>query len=260
MKFNTLFAAVVVGVMGVAITNAAFSSDGKSGAERLMEAARAMVTDAEVGDAASFGRNVKWLGLVSTGFVQLSSDCTPVAGDPPPGPDDRCVTTNPAPAITTWDFTDLGRITLPGKSAKSFLCHSATPIMSYGMTNGTGVNGTGRFFHRGRIRIESPVLLDPALIDPATSLPYNGGFDVSLPSYRDLRTLEPGEISSQSIQATRGCIAGLVSKKSLVESGLTEAQANEFFKQPITIRIGSSGSSSFVDFAAINFGVRITGD
>ncbi len=65
-------------------------------------AAKAAPTDAEVGDANSFGRDVKWLGLLQSGSVSFQSDCTPAPGDPPPGPDDRCVTLNAAPAATSF--------------------------------------------------------------------------------------------------------------------------------------------------------------
>jgi hypothetical protein len=69
-------------------------------------------TAAEVGDADSFGSRVVWMGLAGTGAVFSSSDCTPDPNNPL-GPDDRCVTLIPAPAMTSFDFRDLGRITLP---------------------------------------------------------------------------------------------------------------------------------------------------
>lgn len=249
---SKLLTAALAGALVLLVTQATAQSGGGGGGSRP--------TDAEVGDAASFGRNVKWLGLATTGFVQLSSDCTPDP-DSPLGPDDRCVTLNPAPATTVFDFPDLGRITIPGRSANSLLCHWATPIISYSMSNPTGVAALSRITVRGRIRVESPVLANPALINPNTGEPFGGGIDTSLPTYRDFDTMQPGEFSSQSITPTRACIAGFFTKKALVETyGLSAAQANDIFNQPLTIRVGISGNASLVDSGGINFGVRITGD
>src|SRR5690349_10993082 len=54
--------------------------------------ANAAVTDADVGDADSFGRNLRWLGLTDMG-VELTSDCTGI----PTG----CQVLAAAPAITS---------------------------------------------------------------------------------------------------------------------------------------------------------------
>src|SRR5688572_372297 len=79
------------------------------------------VTDATVGDAASFGRNVKWLGLLS-GYGRLSADCTADPADTSP-----CQTLAPAPSGTGFDFPAVDSITIPGRSANSLLCHTQTP-------------------------------------------------------------------------------------------------------------------------------------
>ncbi|KFN41198.1 hypothetical protein [Arenimonas oryziterrae] len=220
----------------------------------------AAVTDESVGDADSFGRVVHWIGVVSTGSVLLTSDCTP---DPdfPLGVDDRCLVVNPDAVVTSFDYPDLGRITLPANSSNSMLCHWATPIMTYTFNNPTGVRQNARFLVRGKFRIESPVLNNPALIDPTTELPFNGGFDVLLPTYRDYRSIEPGQNATHTIQYSRDCISGLVSKRSLIETyGLTPAQANNFFNRKITIRAGLTGQTNMVSNASIIFGTRFQGD
>ena len=59
---------------------------------------------------------------------------------------------------------------------------------------------------------------------------------------------------------SRHCIGGLVSKRSLVASGLSETQAKQFFKKPMTITFGSSGTLRIVDFANYFYGIRLYGD
>ena len=55
-------------------------------------------SEASVGDADSFGNRVVWIGLLGTGLVTLTGDCTSV----PLGPDDRCVTLPPYGAPTPF--------------------------------------------------------------------------------------------------------------------------------------------------------------
>lgn len=215
------------------------------------------VTVEEVGDAGSFGKPVKWLGLMS-GFVYLAADCTPAPGDPA---DPACITLNPAPATTAFNATDLASITLPGKSAETLLCHWQTPVVSYRLANDTLGVQVANFRATPRYRIESEVLDDPALINLTTGLPFGGQFEIGLTSFAKSKVIEPGYFESETLTGTRMCIGGMVSKAALVEQyGLTEAQATQFFRKPITITLGISGQARMVDSASINFGTRITGD
>lgn len=225
--------------------------------------AKAGPTDAEVGDAESFGRNVKWLGLLQAGFVSLQTDCTPIPGDPPPGPDDRCVTLNPAPATTSFDLPDIGRIKLPARASSSLLCHWLSPIASYTLQNTTGVfQPNAQIRLQPYIVIENPVLADPALIDPTTGLPFGGRLESSFAAtYRDSMSMQPGERQSRQWSESRTCIAGFISKRNLVEGyGLTDAQARNFFRSEMTLRFGVRGSASLVTNASVIYGLRVTGD
>jgi len=224
---------------------------------------KAAPTPEEVGDADSFGRNVIWDGLLQSGTVTLTGDCTPLPGDPPPGPDDRCVTLNAAPAITPFDLPDIGRMTLPPKASKSLLCHWLTPINFYQFNNTTAAtqfNASIRL--TPYIIVESEVLLDPALIDPGTGLPFGGRLESGFAaSYADVRTLEAGERASLRYSHSRTCIAGFLSKRNLIEGyGLTEAQANQIFKKKIVLRFGLRGSASLVTDAFLIYGLRVMGD
>ncbi len=219
-------------------------------------------TAAQVGDADTFGRNVVYAGLISSGTVTMAADCTPVAGDPPPGPDDRCVTMNPAPAITTFDLPDIGRMWLPGKSSHNILCHWLSPIVIYSLYNGAGATANGRITLTPYLKIESEVLNDPTLIDPNTGLPYGGVLETGFAaSYQSSHTLAAGERDTERFSESRVCIAGTISRQGLIEGyGFTDAQVDKFFKKPMTLKFGLRGSAALVDFASLIYGLRIMGD
>lgn len=219
-------------------------------------------TAAQVGDADTFGHTVIWDGLISTGTINFAADCTPAPGDPAPGPDDRCVTLNPAPAVTTFDLPDIGRIWLPGKSSHNILCHWTSANGAYSLFNGTGVSANGRIRLTPYLRIESTVLNDPSLIDPNTGLPFAGVLETAPgTTYSDAKTMAPNARDTQRFSDSRVCIAGAISRQGLIDGyGLTNAQVDAFFKNPMTIKFGLRGSASLVDFASMIYGVRIMGD
>lgn len=214
-------------------------------------------TAEEVGDADSFGRNVKFIGLASASAT-LANDCTPPPGEPA---DPNCRVLAPAPGITTFALPDLDTVTLPARATRSLICHSQTPVTNYGFLNPGPDAGPARFSLRATYRFESTVLDDPALIDPNTGLPFGGGFDQILTSIIDTRTLQPGESASRFDTGTRACIGGVISRQFLVDAlGLSDAQAREFFRRPITIRVGIAGNAQRLSGAGINLGVRFYGD
>jgi hypothetical protein len=220
----------------------------------------ATAVGSEVGDPDSFGRNVRYIGTMQSGTITLSSDCTP---DPssPPGPDDRCITTAPAPLLTPIHVTDVGRVVIPGRATHSLICHWQTPIVVYGFQNPTGVfQADGRFVVTPTYTIQNEVLNDPALLDPATGLPYGGQFEVGLSGIRRERGLQPGESQVEREGGTRACIGGIVSAQMLRGMGLTEAQVTEFFKHDTVITMNMTGQAKFVEFASIIYGVRFVGD
>jgi len=219
----------------------------------------AKLTDADVGDADSFGKRVVWIGLVSTGTVTLTSSCAPLPGDPPPGPNDRCIEVLPNGTLTTQSYVDLGHITLPGNSAQTLICHSATPLIAYTFANPSATNQQGQFVVRSTYRIESSAL--NSAVDP-DGTPLNGVLDItSLPAYRDTHTLVPGASELHQVQPTRTCIEGIVSRSTLMTSyGLTDAQAKAFFANPVTIRAGVSIQARNVSNAGVTVGTRFTAD
>jgi hypothetical protein len=215
------------------------------------------LTVEEVGDPGTFGKPVKWLGLLSINMT-LTDNCSPVVGEPAL---ENCIELAPAPATTTINAPDLASITLPGRSTESMICHWQTPIVSYSFANLTGAPAQYAFRLFPTYRLESEVLDDPALINPATGLPFGGSLSVSLPAINRFGTMQDGEFEVDYASGTRACIGGLVSQRSLVDQwGLTPAQARRFFRRPVTIVMGLNGNARLVDGASINFGTRFVGD
>jgi hypothetical protein len=229
----------------------------------LMIAAAAQAappTVEEVGDPDSFGRDVIYLGNAQTANVALQSDCTP---DPmfPPAPNDRCIVLNAQPAATSFNEDGLATLQLPAESTKSLVCFALTPNHNFEFNNLTGVaQPNARYNARAVITIENEVLDDPTLIDPNTGLPYGGKMTLPLSTYSESRSIAAGEREQKSLFLSRHCIGGLVSKRSLVGSGLSETQAKQFFKKPMKFTFGASGTVQIVDFANYFYGIRLYGD
>ena len=213
----------------------------------------------EVGDIDSFGRAAKYLGLVQV-TVALQSDCTTDPLNPPP-PNERCVVVNPAPEATNFSERDLAVIRLPARSTNSLLCHTLTPGLSFGFYNGTGADQYGYVSARALITVESEVLNDPTILNPSTGQPYGGKLETSLSTYHEDKMLAPNAYESKTMFLTRHCIGGFLSKQALVQGyGLTEAQAAELFRKPITLRFGASGSTQMTEYLHYLYGMRIYGD
>jgi hypothetical protein len=276
MKLKTLAAALVIsGLAASAMTVAATSKSPatrsadlkaqvgamKKESQAAKAAQTAGVASTDVGDSDSFGRNAKWIGLMSSGTIYLSDladDCDPVNFQG--GPDDHCVVLNAQPATTTFNFTDVGRMVIPAKSANSLFCHVQTPISSSLLQNYATPNLTARVVFNPSFTFENEVLNDPSIIDPATGLPYAGKITFTLPGISHQLSLQPGENFFGRDDESRVCINGMISKTQLKAAGLTDAQATNFFKKDTIVTMGIAGSARGVVFASIINNVRWMGD
>lgn len=218
--------------------------------------ATAAPTAEEVGDVDSFGRKVVWLG-VTQGNVQLAATC-----EPPSDPRSGCQVLAAAPTPTAFNFTDLASIKLPGKASNSLLCYWFSPYLQVRYGNPTGTPAVARLTYAPSLTIESPVLDDPALIDPTTGAPFGGRLTSGMTSSERFETpLAPGMVLNERSRDSAVCIAGFLTRRSLVDLyGLTDAQAREVFRKPITVRLNVSGSVQYVDNASLVFGLRVVGD
>ena len=219
--------------------------------------AAAAPTIEEVGDVDSFGRAVRWLGVTQMDVVL--SDVCPVPGG---NPEAACVALNPAPASTAFAFEDVARIELPGKAADSLLCHWLSPFLNIEWNNPTAVPATARLTYQPTLTVESEVLDDPSLIDPGTGLPFGGRLTTAMTASEHFEVpLDAGQSLDERMRDSAVCIAGFLSRRALVNNyGLTEAQAKQFFKKPITVRMNISGEVQYVGNASLIFGLRIVGD
>ena len=267
MKLNALVVALATaGLAASAIAAAKAPSKQEFRALKAeMAAAKvesaAAVSASDVGDADSFGRYAKYIGLMSSGAINLADDCTP---DPdfPPGPDDHCIVLNPQPAVTTFNIPDVARMVIPAKSSNSLFCHWQTPISVTQWQNLTaGPIANARIVYTPSYTFQNAVLNDPSLIDPTTGLPFGGKLTQTLAGIRHHQTLQPGDIKLERDSDTRSCIAGMISKQQLKDGfGLTDAQATNFFKNDTVVTMNLTGQAQGVVFSSIIVGTRWLGD
>lgn len=214
---------------------------------------------ADVGDPDSFGRRVRYVGLIASEFVDLE---TPGGCQATTDPGYECVTLNPQPQSTTFSFNDMGHITLPARATHSLLCFQMTALNTWQFKNDTTTPQMARIVLDESVTIENPLLADPSLIDPTTGQPFNGKLTSRIGlAARHWATLQPGAEVGDSGWVTRGCQGGAISKSALKQIyGLPDAIVNQFFQKPMTIRVNASGQAQLVEFAGVTFGVRFYGD
>jgi hypothetical protein len=278
MKLKVLVAAIAAaGLAATAVATTVAATSAKTRSAAVKAEARAVRKDlqqakveaatavgSEVGDPHSFGRYAKYIGLMNSGAIYLTEFAEECVEDPefPFGPDDRCVVLNPQPAVTTFDFPDVGRMVIPAKASTTLFCHTQTPIASTFLYNGTAAQmSSARIVYNPNFTFENVVLADPSLINPVTGLPFNGKLTTTLAGIRHQLTLQPNESFLGRDDETRFCIAGMVSKRQLIETyGLTDAQATEFFKKDTIVTMGISGQAQGVISSSIINNVRWLGD
>ncbi|QGX39649.1 hypothetical protein [Permianibacter aggregans] len=250
---------VITALLGHGVLAADFKPLREPETERPLASMKAMAaapTVDEVGDVDSFGRKVKWAGVGQTIAVTADPACVPDEFN-------RCIATSSGGAFASFDQRDLETIVLPAKSVHSLVCHHITPFYFYQFMNSTGSQQTGaQLLLTPYVTVYNDVLNDPAAIDPNTGLPYGGQleFSMAVTSWQQ-RTLEPGEQHLQRENYSRHCIAGLLSKQSLIANwGLPEALANKFFKNDTKIVFHLRGSHNFIETAQFFYGIRLTVD
>ncbi len=223
-------------------------------------AGEAAVTEDQVGDADSFGRDKIYLGVSQTTPVVVQADCT---GSPP---EEVCIEHLPAPATTSVDEFDLGMIELPDRASNSLLCFTFTQFSTWLWGNTTGSTQTGSMGLLLTVQIENDVLngltnsdgfpFNGSLFLDNTGAPFPEGILVSTRQ----NTLPDGAFEIQRERTTRSCTGGLVSARSLRAEGLTDAQIKDFFKEPMTVRFGVRGTVRMTEVAIFFGGIRIYGD
>jgi hypothetical protein len=207
----------------------------------------------DVGDPYSFGKPVKFLGFTQILGAGFSADCT---GSEP----NTCVTSPPQPEQASFNFPDQVAVKLPGDRNRTLLCFSVTNLSDVTFRNDLSTPQRAMISATATVTIESDFLNDPTLIDPATGLPYAGQMRTGSSLIFDEHTIHPGDRDLKFMPSTRSCIAGNINKRQLLANGWTDGQISQFFRKPMTIRFGASGSARMIESANIFYGVRIYGD
>jgi hypothetical protein len=218
------------------------------------------LTEEEVGDVDSFGRDKTYLGVAQTTRVIIQADCSAA------GPDEICIEHAVPPASTLVDEEGLGMIELPGKASNSLLCFTFTQFSTWYWGNSTGSTQTGNMGLFLTVQVENDALIGLNDID---GNPFNGSLfldsaGVPTPSgilvSTSQHTLPAGAFELQRERTTRSCTGGIVSARLLRAHGLTEAQVKDFFNEPMTVSFGVRGSVSMTELVQFFGGIRVYGD
>jgi len=216
-------------------------------------------TAADVGDFESFGHAALYMGA-ATGSVELSPDpCTGPA--PTPGAGSQCFELLPAPALKTFSAEDICRIKLPKKATRTIIYPALNFFVNYQLNNDTGTFQTqGLFNFTAFLTIQSDALLDPSIIDPATSLPANGKMSGQFSYvYRDDRSMQILDRQRQRITLVRVGNAG-INKAALVAQGWPQSVIDAMFAGPMTVSMSMTGGAKLATDASVTANMRLFGD
>ncbi|MFC0676509.1 hypothetical protein ACFFGH_01415 [Lysobacter korlensis] len=179
---------------------------------------------------------MKWLGLMAGPTIVAGPNCTPYPGEPP---ETLCIPVDPQMGSGSGRFEDVARMTLPGRSMKSMLCHWQTPTIHASLSNTSGWDNRGAYVRvYPTITVENEVLNAAGLIDPETGAPLAGKLEIYASSAGVDALLDNGERTITRHTSSRTCIGGYLTRRNLVDYyGLTDAQAREFFLKPTTLKL-----------------------
>lgn len=218
------------------------------------------VTHEQVGDADSFGRPLKWLGIH---FLQIAFQPTCPRANAVPG--ELC---QPIPNLNSAiSFTQRSStsIELPAYAATSLICQWISPYQSVTFSNTTSTRRYGIFRTTPVVTIYSEALGDPnstTTIAPTT--PWsNGKWVMTLGSHYNnmTRPLEPGVLYNETSRNSQVCMSGILSRRALIEGyGMSEAMADDFFSKPMRLEFGVTGVIQNVQSAYLTMGTRLVGD
>jgi hypothetical protein len=209
-------------------------------------------TEDEVGDADSFNRPVTYLGLASLPTVTARRDCQGAA---------NCVTLPADNSRATVTLNNLDSVRIPGRTTNSLVCGEFPAQLNLQFWN-TGSAASSAFSRFDIVvTVANKVLEDPSLIDPTTGLPFNGRYSFVQIMNEDDPLVGVGELVRRTQVFSRGCRGGLVSRNNLKTAyGLSNAQIDEFFRNPITLTFGVKVDLVGVFRADFLVGARLYGD
>ncbi|HQU84994.1 MAG TPA: hypothetical protein PKY59_17775 [Pyrinomonadaceae bacterium] len=220
------------------------------------------VTD--VGEPDSFGKNAKFLGTATSGFVYIYYSCDPAVLlaelDLTLGADDRCLALPTPGQSVNATFNDIGRIKIPKNSADNVIYFIQSNLVNYDLTNPNSNTVFSNFSYSPTYTIESDALNDPAAIDPTTGLPMNGSFTTGVGGSQFVsKTFAGGGFETIldrfSSSATRG-----FARSYFADLGLPQNVINKLYNKPMTIKLNLRVRANFVTFGQFGYSVRFLGN
>ncbi|MFN0140797.1 MAG: hypothetical protein ACKVQW_12025 [Pyrinomonadaceae bacterium] len=229
-----------------------------------VDAGASAVSADDVGEADSFDKGVKFMGIAGSGVMYVYHSCDPAILlaelDLVLGPDDRCLAA-PNPAVTaTATFVDIARINLPARANRNVLYMINNHSINWDFSNaGPGVIN-GQMSYSPRITIESDALNDPAAIDPNTNLPMNGSYTTTGNGSKFMNmSLQPSTFNNYVESYSRANTTGL-SRHFFANLGLPTNVIDNLFNRPMTIRLGGRISVRGVGFGQFLYSARFLGN
>ncbi len=192
----------------------------------------------EFADPGIFLRPLKSVGRTNGTTLSLVADPAECDGI---GPLDRCFVLPQQPQPLTWNEQAIESLVIPAGSLRDLLVLVLWQNVDIELENNTEFPGLGRLRSRVTVTIESPVF--DGVTDPSTGLPLNGQWNVGFGQRRVVETLYPGDVHSDQINYSRILeISRGILKNNLA---LTDAQVDQFFGNPITLRMNMDGVAQY---------------
>jgi hypothetical protein len=222
------------------------------------------VDPADVGEADSFGKNVKFLGTANAGLVIIYTSCDPAVLSTDLGvvlgPDDRCLAAPDPNVLVSAQFNDIGRIKIPKNSVDNIVYLIGNHTMNYELHNANPNPFPGSLSYSPSITIESEALNDPAAIDPNTGLPMNGSYTsggIGTKTFFETLAANASKINSDSY--SRANTTGL-SRQFFTALGLPNHIVNQLYKKPMTIHLNVRLSCRLTTFGQFQYSIRALGN
>jgi hypothetical protein len=275
-KMKNLLMMVLLGFVAVQIAPAQSRQDKMKERESIrkeMAAIRAeqkdpvnaLLSASDVGEPDSFGKNVKFLGTARTGVVYVYRSCDPTIlfdelDGLTLGPDDRCMAHTVGGPTSVGTFDDLGRITIPGRSADNTIYFIINRTIDNELQNAFSNEISTFFRFSPRLTIESTALNDPAAVDPTTGNPLNGVLTVSAFGTKIFNnSLNIGAFETSYDQSSSAASTGFA-RTYFAALGLPPHVINQLYRRPMTIKLGMRVSVQGVWFGQYLYSMRFTGN
>ncbi len=204
----------------------------------LAQIGKAKDFQGEFADPGIFLRPLKSVGRTNGTtlyFADPGTSCGDVA------PLDRCFVLPDPGAALSWNEQAIESLVIPAGSLRDLLVLGLQNNITIALENSTASDDIGRLKSRVTVTIESPVF--DGVTDPSTGTPLNGQWIVGFGQRRVLQTLRSGDVHTDQINYSRilDISRGLL-KNNLA---LTDAQVDQFFGNPISLRMNMDGLAKY---------------